>query len=59
MSQFSPIVIEDLDLIKNGKKQKLLKELSSLTGKEIVRYKIREVDYKEKEAKIDIFFKDI
>lgn len=53
------IVIEDLDLIKNGKKQKLLKELSSLTGKEIVRYKIREVDYKEKEAKIDIFFKDI
>jgi hypothetical protein len=44
---------------KNSKKQKLLKELSSLTGKEIVRFKFREVDYKEKEAKIDIFFRDI
>ena len=53
------IVIEDLDMLKNGKRQKLLKELSSLTGKEIVRFKIREVDYKTQEAKIDIFFKDI
>ncbi len=53
------IVIEDLDMLKNGKRQKLLKELSSLTGKEIVRFKIREVDYKAQEAKIDIFFKDI
>ena len=46
-------------MLKNGKRQKLLKELSSLTGKEIVRFKIREVDYKAQEAKIDIFFKDI
>jgi hypothetical protein len=53
------IVIEDLDMIKNNKRQKILKELCSLTGKEIVRFKIREVDYKGKEAKIDIFFRDI
>ena len=53
------IVIEDLDMIRNNKRQKILKELCSLTGKEIVRFKIREVDYKGKEAKIDIFFRDI
>jgi hypothetical protein len=53
------IVIEDLDMLKNNKRQKILKELSSLTGKEVVRFKICEVDYKKQEAKIDIFFKDI
>ena len=53
------IVIEDLDMLKNNKRQKILKELSSLTGKEVVRFKISEVDYKKQEAKIEIFFKDI
>jgi len=52
------IVYEDLDLLKNGKKQKILKEISTLTGKEILRYRVREIDYKDKIAKIDITYRD-
>jgi len=52
------IIYEDLELIKTGKKQKILREISSLTGKEILRYKIREVDYKDKVAKLDITYRD-
>jgi len=52
------IVYEDLDLLKTAKRQRILKEISSLTGKEITRYKIREVDYKDKIAKIDITYRD-
>lgn len=52
------IIYNDLDLLKNGKKQKILKELSDLTGKEISRFRIREIDYRKNEATIDISFRD-
>ena len=52
------IIYEDLDLLKTGKKQKILKEISILTGKEILRYRVREVDYKDKVAKLDITYRD-
>lgn len=52
------IIYEDLELLKTAKTQKLLKEFSSLTGKEILRYKIREVDYKDGVAKLDVTYKD-
>lgn len=52
------IIYEDLELLKTGKKQKILKEISALTGKEITRYRVREVDYKDKIAKIDITYSD-
>ena len=52
------IILEDLELMKNGKKQKILKELSDLTGREILRYKIRKIDYKKQVAALDISYKD-
>ena len=52
------IILEDLELIKNGRKQKILKEISDLTGKDILRYKIRKIDYKKKIAVLDISYKD-
>ncbi|MDX9727053.1 MAG: DUF4956 domain-containing protein [Bacteroidales bacterium] len=52
------IVFGDLDLLKTAKKQKMLKELTTLTGREVVRFKITKVDYKQNEAEIDIFYKD-
>jgi hypothetical protein len=52
------IVYEDLDLLKSGKKQKILREISCLTGKDILRYRIRKIDYKSKVASIDISFRD-
>jgi hypothetical protein len=52
------IIYEDLELLKSAKKQKILKELSVLTGKEIIRYKIRIIDYKEKMATMDISYRE-
>jgi len=52
------IIYEDLELLKTGKKQKILREISALTGKEISRYRIRQIDYKDKIAKLDITYSD-
>lgn len=52
------ITYSDLELLKTGKKQKILKELSELTGKEILRFRIRRVNYKQKVAQLDISYKD-
>jgi hypothetical protein len=52
------IIYEDLELLKSAKKQKILKEISALTGKEVMRIRIRKIDFKEKVAEIDISYKD-
>lgn len=52
------IVFEDLELLKTAKKQKIMKEISTLTGKEILKVKIRKIDYKKKMALLDISYKD-
>jgi hypothetical protein len=52
------IVFEDLELLKTAKKQKILKEISELTGKEVHRIKIRKIDYKSKVALLDISYRD-
>lgn len=52
------IIYEDLELLKSAKKQKILKEISILTGKEILRVKIRKIDYRNKVAYLDIFYRD-
>lgn len=52
------ITYENLQLLKPDKKQKLLKDISAITGKEILKVKIRRVDYKRKVAVLDIFYKD-
>lgn len=52
------VIYEDLELLKTAKKQKILKEMSSLTGKEVIRARIRKIDYRDKVAEIDISYKD-
>lgn len=52
------IVYEDLDLLKSGKKQKIVREISCLTGKDILKYRVRKIDYKSKVAPIDISYRD-
>ena len=52
------IIYDDLELLKPDKKQRLFKELSSRTGKEILRVKIRRIDYKKNVAVLDIYFRD-
>jgi len=52
------IIYDDLELLKTGKKQKILKEISALTGKDISRYRIRKIDYKDKIARLDITYSD-
>jgi len=52
------IIYDDLELLKTGKKQKILKEISALTGKDISRYRIRQIDYKDKIARLDITYSD-
>jgi len=52
------IIYENLEMLRCGKKQKLLKDVSDLTGREITRVKIRRIDFKERVALLDVFYKD-
>lgn len=52
------IIYENLELLKSDKKQKILKEISDLTGKEITRVKIRTIDYKKKSATLEISYRE-
>ena len=52
------IVYNNLELLKPDKCQRLIKDISIRTGKEILRVKIRRIDYKREVAILDIFFKD-
>jgi hypothetical protein len=45
-------------MLKSAKKQKILKELSTLTGKEILKFRIRGINYKNKVALLDISYRD-
>jgi Domain of unknown function (DUF4956) len=51
------IIYENLSLLRENKNHKLLKDLSELTGKEVIRYKIRRVNYKRQTARLDIYYK--
>jgi len=52
------IIYEDLELLKTAKKQRFLKELSMLSGKDIMKFRVRRIDYRRKVAFIDISYKD-
>jgi signal transduction histidine kinase len=52
------IIYENLELLRSGKKQKLIRDVSELTGKDILRVKIRRINFKEKFAVLDIYYRD-
>lgn len=52
------IIYDKLELLSPDKKQRLLKDLSSRSGKNILRVKIRRVNYKRDRAEIDIYFRE-
>ncbi len=51
------IIYENLELLRPEKKQKLLKDVCTLTGKEITKIRVRRIDYKQKVALLDICYK--
>jgi hypothetical protein len=57
-SETTTITYENLDLLRPEKKQKLLRDVSELTGKEVLKVKIRKIDYQKKVALLDIFCKN-
>jgi hypothetical protein len=56
-SETHSIIYEKIELLKPDKQEKLLKDVSTLTGKEIQKIRIRRIDYKKKEALLDICYK--
>jgi hypothetical protein len=52
------IIYENLELLRSDKNHKVLKDISDLTGQEILKYKIRKINFKKQVAEIDIFYKD-
>jgi hypothetical protein len=57
-SESHTIVYRNLDLLRSSRKQKLMKDISELTGKEVLKIKIRRVDYRSETALLDIYYKD-
>lgn len=57
-SESYSIVYENLDLLRPEKKQKLLKDVALLTGKNVLKVKIRRVDYIKKIAVLEVCYKD-
>ena len=52
------IIYEDLEMLRTSKKQKLLKIFSNLTGKDVLNYKIRRINYKSRSALLDIYYRE-
>jgi hypothetical protein len=57
-SETYSIIYRNIELLRSSKKQKILKELSDLTGKEVIRFKVKRVDYRSETALIDIDYKE-
>ena len=57
-SESYSIVYRNLEMLRSNKKQKLLKDLSELTGKEVINVTVRRVDYRAEIALLDIFYKE-
>ena len=51
------LIYDNLELLKSDRKQKLLNDLSSISGKEIFRFKILSVNCRSKVARLEIFYR--
>ena len=52
------IIYDRLDLLKPENQHKLTKDLTSKTGRTILRISVRRIDYKREIAELDIYFKE-
>jgi hypothetical protein len=52
------IVYDRLDLLKPENQNKLMKDISSKTGRTILRISIQKIDYKREVADLDIYFRE-
>ena len=52
------IIYDKLEFLKPEKKEKLIKDVSLRTGKEISKIKIRRINYKRNRALLDIYYKE-
>ena len=57
-SETHSIVYEKIGLLRPDKKEKLLEDVSLLTGKAVMKVKIRRIDYKRKTALLDIYYRE-
>lgn len=57
-SESYTITYENMELLKPDKSQKLLRDLSEITGKDILKFKILNVNYKRRIAQLEIFYRD-
>jgi hypothetical protein len=56
-SETHTIIYENIEFLRPEKYQKLVKDVSALTGKEIIKIRVRRIDYKKKEALLEVCFK--
>jgi hypothetical protein len=51
------IIYDDLEMLKPDKEQKLLKDISARTGKEIVKVEVRRINYRRGVARLAVHYK--
>jgi hypothetical protein len=52
-----PIIYDNLEMLKSQNKKELVRNVSELTGIEVIKVRIRRVDYKKMTALLDIYYK--
>jgi hypothetical protein len=51
------LVYDNIELLKSDKKQKILNDLSSISGKDIFKFKVLSLNCRSKVARLEIFYK--
>jgi hypothetical protein len=51
------LIYDNLELLKSDKKQRILNDLSAISGKEIFRFKVLSINCRSKVARLEIFYK--
>jgi hypothetical protein len=57
-SECQSIIYDKLDLLKPEKKEKFLADISSRTGREVLKIKIVRINYKKKRALLLVYYKE-
>jgi hypothetical protein len=52
------VFYDDLELLKPGSRHKLIKDLTAKTGLNIMKIKIKNIDFRREVAELDLFFRE-